>query len=104
MSPSSFAELANQYVNAVQSHVQNPAPPPMQQQAQTISRSMLSKGMNVLDLTSIHQIALVILLSRVQSQQEQANIARTASAFFMQTLAPFTTQVPASSASLQPRS
>jgi len=103
MSPSSFAELANQYVNAVQSHVQNPAPPPMQQQAQTFSRSMLSKGMNVLDLTSMHQIALVILMSRVRSQQEQAQIAHTASAFFMQTLAPFTAQI-AASASLQPRS
>lgn len=89
MSPSLFSELANQYVDAVQSYVQCSAEPPMQQRARAFSCRILRQGLSVLDLASMHQIALVVLMSRAETPQEQARVARAASTFFFQTLAPF---------------
>ncbi len=95
MSPSPFLMLAHQYVSAVEAQVHKDSESAMKQEAESISTTMACKGLNVLDLASMHQIALVILLSQAPTQQEQARIARKASAFFMKTLTPFIAQVPA---------
>jgi hypothetical protein len=84
-----FSELADQYLVAVRDYLLSSSESPMQKEAQALTQRAMRSGLGVLDLASMHQIALVVLMSHAKTTQEQARVAKAASVFFFQTLAPF---------------
>lgn len=84
-----FSELADQYLAAVRDYLLSRADSPMQQEAHAFTQRAMHYGLSVLDLASLHQITLVVLMSHAKTAQEQAKAAQAASTFFFQTLAPF---------------
>ena len=54
-----------------------------------LGRKALESGLGVLEITSLYQKTLEKLLSRVQAPEESRRIVKTASSFFLESLAPF---------------
>ena len=88
--PSPFSNLAYSYFHAVQETLTDITEGQACERAAALGEGARQRGLGVLDLTSIHQITMVKLLSTTSGNEEQVRVARVAAMFFHQCLEPFT--------------
>jgi signal transduction histidine kinase len=81
-------ELAGQYPNALREYCEGGGEAALLR-AYQLGRQAVSAGVGVLEVAALHQEALVAALMEMPSVKENARIARRASEFFAECLAPF---------------
>jgi signal transduction histidine kinase len=83
-----LADLTGQYSRALQTYVETGGEGALLQ-AYQVGREALTLGLGVLEVAALHQEALVSALLQMLAPTESSRIAKRASEFFAETLAPF---------------
>jgi signal transduction histidine kinase len=83
-----LAELTPRYAEALRSYFEGGGESPLLD-AYQLGRAAIARGVSVLEMAALHQEALVAALLRMMAPQESTGIARKASEFFAEALAPF---------------